>query len=259
MIDMHNHILFGVDDGAKTIDNSIVLLKEEIKKGVTHIILTPHYKYKGVDLDMEKVSDNFKVLKDIVVNEKLNVELYLGNEIYFDSNFYEVLEKGKFNTLAGSDYILIEFNLIDIPKNVVEMCYEARIKGYIPIIAHVERYNFLYNDIQLLKDIINEGALLQVNASTIVNKESKESNKFINFLFKNELVSFIASDLHNMESRGFYLDEALKKIKKICSDSYADKIFIENQQKILSNEYINAPNIKPDRGRVLSKLFRNKR
>jgi len=257
MIDMHNHILFGVDDGAKTIENSMALLKEEIKRGVTHIVFTPHYKYKSVELDMEKVSDNFKVLKEIVANEKLNVELYLGNEIYFDSNFYEVLEKGKFNTLAGSDYILIEFNLINIPKNAVEMCYEARIKGYVPIIAHVERYNFLYNDEQLLKDILNEGALLQVNASTIVNKESKESNKFVNFLLKNELVSFIASDLHNMEARGFYLDEAFRKIKKTCSDSYADKIFVVNQQKILSNEYINTPNIKFDRGRLLSKFLKN--
>jgi len=258
MIDIHNHILFGVDDGAKTIENSIELIKEEINKGVSHIIFTPHYKNRGVELDMKKVAQNFDCLKEIVTNEKLDIKLYLGNEIYFGSNFYEVLEKGNFNTLAESNYILIEFSVIDTPKNISEMCYEARIKGYIPIIAHVERYSSLYDDKRLLKDILNEGALLQVNASTLVNLESKESNKFANFLLKNELISFVASDVHDMDVRCFYLDEAYKRVKKTCSDTYVDKIFNINQQKVLSNEYFDAPKIKSDKGRILSKLFRNK-
>lgn len=258
MIDMHNHILFGVDDGAKTIEKSIKLIKEEINKGVNHIIFTPHYKNKGLELDMEKVTLNFVILKELVENEKLNVKLYLGNEIYFGSNFYEVLEKEDFKTLAGSNYILIEFSVIDTPKNIVEMCYEARLKGYIPIIAHVERYSLLYEDTSLLKSLLNEGAHLQVNASTLVNRESKESNKFANFLLKNELVSFVASDVHDMDARGFYLDEAYKMVKRTCSNYYADKIFNLNQQKILSNEYFDTPKIKSDRRSVLSKLFRYK-
>jgi len=258
MIDMHNHILFGVDDGAKTIENSIELIEEEIKKGVSHIILTPHYKGKSVELNMENVMRNFDDLKEFVENKKLNVKLYLGNEIYCDSNFYELFENGKFKTLAGSDYILIEFSVTDTPKNIAEICYEAKIKGYIPIIAHVERYSSLYDDSLLLKDILNEGAHLQVNASTLVNRESKESNRYANFLLKNELISFVASDVHDMGERCFYLDEAYKRVKKTCSESYADKIFYINQQKIISNEYFDTPNIKTDRGRILSKLFRNK-
>lgn len=256
MIDMHSHILFGVDDGANTIDDSIKLIQEEIVKGVNHIILTPHYKNK--EIDMEKISRNFNTLNECVNNENLDVKLFLGNEVFFDSNFYEVLDKGSFNTLASSDYVLIEFSLNDIPNNIAEMCYETRLKGYVPIIAHVERYSLLYNNMELLKDILNEGALLQVNASTIINKESKESNKFASYLLKHELVSFVASDVHNMNSRGFYLDEAYKVVKKLCGDKYADKIFKLNQQKIISNEYFDTPVIKSSGGRILSKLFRNK-
>lgn len=260
MIDIHNHMLFGVDDGAKTIEDSIALIKDAINKGVSHIIFTPHYKPndKSIVSDMKKVSQNFDVLKHIVYDEKLNVELYLGNEIYFRSNFYELLENGEFNTLAGSKYILIEFNVISTPKNIPEMCYESRIKGYIPIIAHVERYESLYNNNSLLNEILNEGAHLQVNASTILNMESKESYKFASHLLKNELVSFVASDVHNLDSRGFYLDIAYKRVKKLCGDNYADKIFYINQQKILSNEYFDTPKIKLGRGGILSKLFRNK-
>jgi protein-tyrosine phosphatase len=185
----------------------------------------------------------------------------LGNEVYLGSNFYEILEQGEFFTLAGSDYILIEFNFVDIPKNIAEICYEAKLKGYKPIIAHAERYVSLFNDKELLKDILNEGAFLQVNASTIINKESKENCKFAHYLLKNELISFIASDMHNMDSRGFYLDEAYQYITKKCSKTYAEQIFITNQQHILSNKYFENPKIDTkintsNKG-FFSKLFRH--
>lgn len=259
IIDIHNHMLFGVDDGAKTVEDSIALIKDAINKGVSHIILTPHYKLndKNIKLDMKIVSKNFNILKQIVENENLNIKLHLGNEIYFRSNFYELLESGEFNSLAGSKYILIEFSVINTPKNIPEMCYESRIKGYIPIIAHVERYETLYNNNSLLSEILNEGAHLQVNASTIINMESKESYKFSNYLLKNELVSFVASDVHDLDARCLYLDLAYKKVMKLCGDNYADKIFNINQQKILSNEYFDTPKIKLGRGGILSKIFRN--
>ncbi|MDD4781952.1 MAG: hypothetical protein PHT02_15305 [Tissierellia bacterium] len=255
MIDIHSHILFGVDDGAKTIEESINIIKEVINKGVTHIILTPHYNNKYVKIDSSKVIQNYNVLKEQVTKENLNINIFLGNEIFFDSNYYEILEQGEFNTLAYSKYILIEFNVFDIPKNIAEMCYETNVKGYIPIIAHVERYNILYKNIELLKDILNERALLQINASTIVNKEDKESYRFCNYLLKHELVSFVASDIHNLSNRSFYLDEAFKIVSKSYGDAYANKIFKENALKVLANEYFEFPNIKSNGG-IFSKLFK---
>lgn len=257
MIDMHSHILFGVDDGAKTIEESISLINEEIIKGVSHIILTPHFKITREKFDKEKVHRNFTALKTFVENENLNIKLYLGSEIYLGSNFYETLENGYFYTLANSKYILVEFSVFDVPKNIPERCYEARRNGYIPIIAHVERYSNLYKNKELLSEILNEGAHLQVNASTVINKESKESNKFAHFLLKNELVSFIASDVHNMNLRKFYLDEAYNEVKKLCDENYCDKIFRLNQQKILSNEYFDTPKLESTGGNFLSKIFRN--
>lgn len=254
---MHSHILFGVDDGACTIDDSIKLINEEIAKGVDQIILTPHFN-NHIKHDTNKIYSNYISLKNLVEQENLNVRLYLGNEIFLDSNFYEVLDSGEFYTLASSDYVLIEFSLIDLPDNIAEICYEIRLKGYIPVIAHVERYSNLYNNSELLKEILNEGALLQVNASTIINMESNESYKFANYLLKHELISFVASDVHNIDSRAFYLDEAFKVVRKTCSEAYAEKIFKLNQQKIISNEYFDSPVIKSSRGRILSKLFRDK-
>lgn len=253
---MHSHILFGVDDGAKTIDDSMNLIRDEVNKGVNHIILTPHYKKRLCNTNLQIIYDNFKLLKNSVEAENLNVELFLGNEVYLDLNYYETIWNDSFYTLAGSDYILIEFSMINIPRNIPEVCYEARVKGYFPVIAHVERYEILYDNNQLIKNILNEGAHFQVNAFAVINKEDKESHKFVNFLLKNELVSFVASDVHNMDARGFYMDEAYKTVKKQCSEAYADKIFKLNQQNIIMNKYFDSPNFPNERKGLLSKLFK---
>lgn len=257
MIDMHTHVLFGVDDGAKTIENSLDLIKEEVNKGVSKIILTPHFKKKYGETSVEKINENFNVLKEIVCKENLKVELFLGSEVYLDHNYYDTLWKEPIITLAGSDYVLIEFSMTDIPKNIPEICYEVRLKGFIPVIAHVERYYTLYDNTQLIRDILNEDAHFQINASTIVNKEEKESCKFVNYLLKNELVSFVASDVHNKDSRAFYLDKAYSVVNKICSHSYAEKIFKENQEKIIMNKYFDSPKLEIKKG-FISKLFNKK-
>lgn len=256
MIDMHSHILFGVDDGAKTLEDSLALIKEETKKGVKKAILTPHLKKRKDNASIDEIHENYKVLNEAVFAEKLDVELYLGCEVYLDYNYYDTICNEPIITLANSDYILIEFSMTDIPKNIPEICYESRLNGFIPIIAHVERYDILYDNNQLIKDILNEGAHFQVNASAVINKEGRESHKFINYLLKNELVSFVASDVHNNDSRGFYLDEAYKTVNKICSHSYAEKIFNENQENIIMNKYFESPKLKTNKKGLISKLFK---
>lgn len=258
MIDIHSHILFGVDDGAKTIDESIDIIKEEISKGVTHIVLTPHCNNKYVKVNKEKVLQNFNALRERISKENLNINVYMGNEVYFDDNYFEVLEQGSFYTLANSRYILIEFDIFHTPKNIAEICYETKIKGYIPIIAHVERYEPLYKNTENIKEILNEGALLQVNASSLANKDNKEKNKFIKYLLKEGLVSFVASDIHNLDRRSFYLDEAFKTVKKTYGETYALKIFRNNQLKVINNEHIQIPHIKTNEGRIWSEFFLKK-
>lgn len=255
MIDMHSHILFGVDDGAKTLDKSLVLIKEEVHKGVDQIILTPHYNKGYSDFSAGTITENFNILTQAVSKENIKVELHLGSEVYLDHNYYETISSDNIITLADSDYILIEFSVTDTPKNIPEICYEFSLKGYIPIIAHVERYDILYDNNKLVKDILDEGAHFQINASTVINKEGRGSYKFAQYLLKNELVSFIASDVHNNESRSFYLDKAYSTVNKICSHNYAERIFKENQEKIIMNKYFDSPKLNNKKG-FLSKLFK---
>lgn len=240
MIDMHNHIMFGIDDGAKTFEESMELIKEATNKGVTDIIFTPHFNKRNYN--QNRVLENFQSLKDSSEKVNLNINLYLGNEVYIANTYASILDNG-FNTLADSNYILIEFNELMLPVSMPEICYEIKMAGCIPIIAHAERYGVLHSDAKLLKDILGEGAHLQVNATAILKKENKERNKFAHYLLKNELISFIASDVHNNSSRKFYLDEAYKTVCKISGTSYADKIFRQNQLNIINNKEFDSPKL----------------
>ena len=258
MIDMHNHILFGVDDGPETIEESIKLIKEASNKGVTHIVFTPHFNKRNYSLNHDKVSINFQILKRAIKEENIIIEVYLGNEVYLDSVGYTSIVENGFNTLADSKYILVEFNEILPPSNIPEICYELTINRYIPIIAHAERYEILHNNRKLLKEILDEGAHLQINASSILNKENKERNKFAHFLLKNEIVSFVASDVHNSTSRRFYLDIAYNAVCKICSKTYADNIFKLNQLNIINDSKFDSPKL-PAKRKFLSKYFGHSR
>jgi|LAHS01.1.fsa_nt_gb protein-tyrosine phosphatase len=254
MIDMHSHILFGVDDGAKTLEESMELIREEVKKGVTHIIFTPHFNKRNYHLNQDKISANFQILKEYSEKENLNVQLYLGNEIYLDSIAYASIIDNGFYTLAGSKYVLVEFNELIPPVNIPEICYEINMSGYFPIMAHAERYEILYNNTKLLSEILDEGTHLQVNASSVIKNDNKARNKFTHYLLKNQLISFVASDVHNTVLRKFHLDEAYKAVTKIYGVEYADKIFKNNQLNIINNLYFDSPKFLSKKG-ILSKFF----
>ncbi len=253
MIDIHNHTLFGVDDGPETIEESMELIRIAASRGVTHVIVTPHFNKRDYHLNQDKVSTNFQLLKEETAKENINIELYLGNEVYMDSVGYASIIDNGFNTLADSNYLLVEFNEIMPPANMAEICYEITVNGYIPVIAHAERYEILYKNSKLLGEILDEGAHLQVNASPIVNKENKERNKFAHYLLKNELVSFAASDVHNNKTRKFHLDEACDAVCKLYGTAYADNIFKQNQMNIINNIKFDSPKLPVAAGKKAAK------
>lgn len=209
MLDIHTHILPNVDDGSADINTSIRLLELELENGVNKVICTPHQNYlnKNKDLLVQK----FNEFKN---NINLDIELYLGSEIYYYKEFLKDLENNKLLTLNNSKYVLIEFSTTqntDIP----EIVYSIKLKGYIPIIAHIERYSYL-NKEDYLK-IKNEGALIQINASSFNYSNTK---KIIKYLLKNNLVDFVASDCHDLNKRSVDFSQIKKYILKKHKDQY---------------------------------------
>lgn len=212
MFDIHAHIIPNVDDGSKSLNDSIDLIKEEINQGVKRIICTPHYDLKRYTPNKNNILDNYNLLKDEVIKQNLDIELFLGQEIcYYPSlPIVEMLNNNELFTLKDSRYILLEFDFFEKPFLIREIIYNLRIYNYYPIIAHVERYNWM--DEATIKKLIAEGALIQVNASSLIEKSIKEEYKKAKKFLKKGYVNYIASDIHTF--RNNCLKKAMLKYGK---------------------------------------------
>ena len=212
MFDMHCHILPGVDDGAKDINISKELIKQEIANDVKYICLTPHQ--NGRNLNKDGLIEVFNNFKNEIGND---VNLFLGCELYYYDNMIEDLKNGNILTMNNSKYVLVEFSTrLETP--ITDIVYDIKVSGFIPIVAHIERYSYLKE--QDYKDIAKY-ALIQINSKSITDKYYK---KQIKYLLKNKLVSFVASDCHNLDRRCVDFTDAKKIISKKYKDQY-DKLF----------------------------------
>lgn len=213
MIDIHTHILPNVDDGAKSLDISLKLIEEEIKNGVNKIVLTPHMN--------EMMQDKDAILKAYEMLKKEapeGIELLLGAEIKYYDKMVSDLNEGKLLTMNNSKYVLVEFDYMN-DEHILDAIYELQIAGYKPIIAHIERYNYLTKkDYVAIKET---GTLVQVNASSINRSNYK---KRVKYLLKKGFVDFIASDCHNLEHRGVDFTDIKNAVMKYNKKSY-DRLF----------------------------------
>ncbi len=230
MIDIHNHILPGVDDGSKSIEMSIEMIKKEVADGVNHIILTPHVQSRVSKFQPKEHVPIFETLVDEVKKLKLPVDLYLGAEIFYRShintNFQSV-------SLGGSPYVLLEFS----PHNetpIEEIVYDVSRMGFIPIVAHIERYAYLKTkDYEKIKAT---GAWIQVNATSILDLDHRLVKKgSVSYLLKNKLIDIIATDAHNMDQRKPNMKDAYLYLSKRYDINYVNQIFDLNAKKIIQS------------------------
>ncbi len=225
MIDIHNHVLFGVDDGANSLEESLVMLEHAKKQGINTVFATPHFYSFDTDIESykHKVENNFKTLSDSLTGEYPKV--YLGYEVhYFDGIYKSELIKDL--TLNNSKYLLLELDYSDITDKVIENIEEIRWQlGLIPIIAHIERYGKCKGFSKLIEIIDHENFYAQITADSLFNKYKKISCNLI----KKGVIDFIASDAHNNSSRAFRLKDARNFIENKFNSQKAKLIFSNTQ------------------------------
>ena len=231
MTDLHCHVLPFVDDGSKSLEESILMIEESINQGIKNLVLTPHYRQGVFTKDDSEIVAAFEVLKREVEKRALPINLFLGREITVFKEFSKLIESKNFLTLGGGKFVLIEFPY-QTEVDIEEICYSVKLNGFIPVVAHVERYSYFRNvkDVERLK---KNGVVIQVNCSPIVNKSYTEENKFVKKLLKNRLVDVVASDNHF--SRVNYMAKAYQKVKSKYKD-YADLIFKTNPEYIIKQK-----------------------
>ena len=236
MIDFHSHILPNIDDGSTSIGETINLIEEASKVGFTGIISTSHYIQGYYEFDCYERNQ----LLDIVQNKMQsgNLELYLGSEIYFSSEIIDLIKDKKASTINNTRYLLFELPMNTKPLFVKELVYELIQNGYRPIIAHPERYSYVQDEINYVRELANLGTLFQANYGSVLGMYGNDAKKTLKKLLKDDLISFLGSDVHRTGQLYPKLPKALKKINKIVSTEKLEKLTTLNAQKVLNDEEI---------------------
>ena len=243
MIDIHSHIVFEVDDGPKTIEDSRALLEESYRQGVRTIISTSHRRKGMFETPEEKIEENFKQVQKLAKEIADDLTILYGAEIYYTSDILDKLEQGEIPRLADSQYALIEFSMITPYKEIHTALSNVLRLGVTPVVAHIERYHCLENDEKKVRDLINMGCYTQINSSSVLKpKLFGDTYKFMKkraqFFLEKDLVHFVASDMHNLDPRPPYMQEAYQIISKKYGESHAEQLFRKNQELLLRSEYI---------------------
>lgn len=238
LIDIHSHILPGLDDGAKDMLTSLEMMKIAYDNGIRDIILTPHYKPSHHNASAATINRLIEDLQELCIARGIKIRLYKGNELMYHFGVMEALDDGRANTLAGSGYILIEFNPSDDYNRIRDGIYDALSHGYTPILAHVERYESVMKDMDRVRELIGMGCYMQVNAGSVMGDFGRTAKKNVATMLKNNLVHFIASDAHSANRRSPAMLECFRYIIKKYGEDCERKLFITNPSCVIKNEPI---------------------
>ena len=241
MIDIHCHILPEVDDGSRSLNESIEMAMIAKEQGITKIVNTSHYhpdfRYKKGEESLKELEDFNNVLKENMID----IEVVIGNEIYYTKDLIKEIDELDFYTLNNSRYILIELPPTNFPKDLCNIVYELKEKNYIPVFAHVERYREVQENPELIYEVINAGAIIQVNSHSILGKSGKELQKVCNTLLNRNMVHVVGTDAHSSKRRTPIFLDAYKYVSEKYSKEMADDLFIKNNNAIINNEALNLP------------------
>lgn len=243
MIDIHSHIIFDVDDGPKTLEDSRRLLEESYRQGVRTIISTSHRRKGMFETPEEKIAANFKQVQELAKQVADDLTVLYGAEIYYTSDILQKLEEETFPSLGDTKYVLIEFSMNTPYKDIHSALGNVIRLGMTPVVAHIERYHCLENDEDRVSELINMGCYMQVNSSNVLKPKLfgdryKFMKKRVQFFLERDLVHFVASDMHNLDDRPPYMQKAYQIVAKKYGAARAEELFKTNQEILLSNEFI---------------------
>ncbi|MBZ9625194.1 exopolysaccharide biosynthesis protein [Clostridium sp. FP2] len=236
MIDIHSHILPGIDDGSKDMEMSIKMLKLAEEKGTKTIVATPHYISGIYENHYEQVFKLHQELKLEAKSRGIKVEILLGQEVMLDKHSLKLCKEEKLRGINGTSYMLIEFPMDKLPRDALELIYELRLLNIQPIIAHPERYEYIYESPININDFIEEGCIFQINAGSLQGLFGKKIQNCARLLVKEGLVNFIASDAHSLNRRCPGLIEGFREAKAI--DREIEKKVSRNLELLLLDKAI---------------------
>ncbi|WP_308701863.1 tyrosine-protein phosphatase [Pontibacter ummariensis] len=198
-VDMHSHILPGIDDGSESIEQSLELVRAMKELGYRKLIMTPHIMSDFYRNTPEIIREKLALLRQAVAAEGIEMELDCAAEYYLDEGFLEKLEEGEELLTFGDNYLLFETSFLNEPLNLREAIFKMRAKGYKPVLAHPERYTYFYGKFEELVALREHGVLFQPNLNSLTGYYSPGAKNIAERLVENGLVDFLGSDAHGLK------------------------------------------------------------
>ena len=240
-IDLHSHIAWDVDDGIKTKEDAIKALEQAKEDGIVGICSTPHVICGKTDTNaFQNILLRQQELMEIA--KEMGVYIYSGAEMFMNIDFLDSLDNGIFQTLNESRYMLVEFDLsrdIHYISYIDEYLDELFCRGFIPIIAHVERFFPMGLDMEMIENWLDMGCLLQTNRTSLMGFQGKVIQRNAHHLVKNKMIHLVASDTHRtVGNRIEKLSDAYQVVIKLTNTEYANQLLLRNPLIILDDEVL---------------------
>lgn len=198
-VDVHSHLLAGIDDGVKTLEEAAEIILQFQQMGYRKVITTPHIMSDAYRNTPEIILPQLDALRAYLSEKNITMEVEAAAEYYLDADFMTTLQSGKRILTFGQNYLLFETNFISEPLDLKEFIFLASTKGYKPVLAHPERYLYLYDNMAKLQDLLDRGVLFQVNISSITGYYSKQVQQLAFKLIDRGWVHLLGSDCHHLQ------------------------------------------------------------
>lgn len=240
MIDIHCHILYGLDDGSDNLEESVRMAEIAVRSGVKAIVATPHSNVPDSYQNFwsRDISQRLNLLNQRLVQDGIPLKIFPGNEIFASGNITELIKSKKLLTLNNSMYPLVEFDFFEHSDTVYRQLEALVAEGYVPIVAHPERYAFVQEDDSSVFRMKNIGCLLQVNKGSLNGGFGRNAFHASHAIISDELADFVASDAHSPYMRTPFLEEAHEEVSIMTSFDYAELLFSKNPAKVVLNKKI---------------------
>ena len=238
MIDVHSHILPNIDDGSRSIEETFNLIKEAKEAGFEGIDCTSHYMENYYETNRPEREVWINAIHENLENKNIDMNLYLGNEIYMSDNIIELLEDGKATTMNDTSYVLFELPMNAEPMNLYDMVYEMQQYKIVPILAHPERYSFVQTDPELIYDLIDKGVLMQANYGSIIGQYGKKAQMIVQKFLENNMIHMLGTDVHRQNTIYPKIPEIILELKSLIGEEKVKELTTINPELVINNKRI---------------------
>ncbi len=237
IIDIHSHVLPGIDDGSRHHDMTMHMLEIAVSEGITTIVATPHHMPGKGYTPPDKIREMVTQLQIEADNADMGIRILPGNELFYREDLLDLLEEGQIMGMNGTDFVLVEFDVMAERPYIRNAMRNILALGYVPILAHVERYPaILGKDYETIRILRKLGVLIQANAASITGEVGKDTQKHMKKLLKEGLIDLVGTDAHTDRNRAPRMQECIKVLEKWCEPEYVQALVWKNAAELLGSE-----------------------